>query len=1043
MSFLIDIVEAIIDIIVAVVELVVQIVEVIIEFIMTLIGYDEVEHVIEYFEIHNVPLFEDVDSLNPLLETMKEAIITNSDIAGELIYASTFRDYKGDIRKFINFIDNGNYNEGFPLVESFITFPDYDELTATLLTLTGVACTPENSYTTALSRVEWIEFWLQENTNYYYSTGIISINETVDVSTSTSPASTSETVTTTYIFNYALGDDLATEDSITVNALSPVTTSPGSISSSATLTKTITIDIIDEVATSEAVTGSTNLFLTVDTGTIVYNSGPDTYNVDGYDANDVYTTLPQTITSKPTGLHYLSYYYKNSAPLVTFIFVYKVGTGTYPDLDNPQNEINIDASELHTIPAIPLRLNNIDYLDFPKRTSFIKSQIGTVITIKIEDDIGITEEGFVNAGSVGSTTSTPSIVRRIDELCDLISINAEDLLEGIRDDPNAPSAGDLDHIYVTFGVRLKDTSQTGMSYMFGLCENLFPTLGVTQGIYDNTVAGDTKPQNNIIISSDDYKSLFQFSYISYAFTILADINADSGSDENGFYYSDLSRFYYDTSVETQPGATNSSVVNNTIVSTNILLAITDGVATSDRFRTEDLTLKDPYYVSSAKGTYNVGFKSENLTEVANFLTGSGTVNPGTTTGEATDWMQVTTRLVYNDTSPVLQNADGIVSALKFLTPDLVYENNGSGVLRLVQSASEETTAGQSITYYRAIESGLEAYTMASPISSLRVIDGATGVFKMVKFNLGSENDLMAPFIHNFIEDLSNKQVTQLFLSGSHASIYIANYEVIIERTSAFSGILVVIIIIIIAVIAWYAAPAFFSFMGFAGAGTTTGLLAAIGLVPATAAGTALTVGVLGQALMTFMVKFAVTQLVKLAITSAFGDTPTTQFIGSLAGAAVSGGLSVDSSYAVSADFSSFTEFSLDAFINDWSYTDTFKFMVGLAELGSVLTERYVSKGLEGIAAQLENARIEQDKRLLDLTTKDTALRNLEESLFDRIEDGQRIASLLINVDVRAVPSPMPAERIFTLNYNYTTILEVDTSYDEWFEQRITQPAGYA
>ena len=97
MGFVADFVEAVVDVIVAIVEIVIQIVEVVIEFIVTLLGYDESVHTIEYFEIHNLPLFSNVDTLNPLLETMKEAIISDSDISGELIYASVFREYKGEI----------------------------------------------------------------------------------------------------------------------------------------------------------------------------------------------------------------------------------------------------------------------------------------------------------------------------------------------------------------------------------------------------------------------------------------------------------------------------------------------------------------------------------------------------------------------------------------------------------------------------------------------------------------------------------------------------------------------------------------------------------------------------------------------------------------------------------------------------------------------------------------------------------------------------------------------------------------------------------
>jgi hypothetical protein len=889
---------------------------------------------------------------------MKEAIISDSDISGELIYASVFREYKGDIQKFINHIDAGSYNEGFPTIESYITYPDYTELTAALLTLTGVPCTPENSYTTAPTTVTHVQYYLQENKSYSYATNRMPLPSVVIGTTNTSPGSTASTYThtTTVTIMSAIGNS----DTLTTGTQAITATTSASTS---TISKHFELTLTDGIATSDAVSGSAYV-VTVDTSTIVYNNSPDTYSVNVYDDYDVYTTLPYTIPSKPTGLHYLSYYYRDSAPLISYIFLYKVGTGTYPDLDDPQSAINISASSLRSIPAIPLRLNNVDFTSF-------------------------------------TTTKRD----KINALCALITIDAEELLVAIRDDPNAPSAGDLDHIYITFGVRLRDVSQAGMSYLFTMCQNLFPTQGITQAIYDATAAGDTKPQNNIIIEADDYKSLFEFSYITYEFTTLAVINANSGSAENGFYYSDLSRF--------------STLANGTRV------------------------LKHTYYVSSAKGTYNVAFKSDTLTEVSNFLGGTGTTNPGTTTTEAASWMQVTTRMPYNNSTPVLQEPSGATSTLEFLTPDLVYENNGSGVLRLVESATEATTAGQSVTYYRAISSGLEAYTIVAPISSLRVTDGETGKFKMVKFNLGSVDELQAPFIHNFIAALPNRDVTQLFLAGAHASVYVAHYEVIIQRTSGFTAILIIIVIVIIAVVAWYAAPAFFTGLNFAAAGTTTGLLAAIGLVPATAITTGLTAAVVGNAIMSYLVKFAVTQLIKLAITKVFGDNPVTNFIGAMIGAYVAGGFSVDAAGNVAVDFTSLTDFSYDAFVESWKWTDTSALILKVIDFGGMVVNYRTAQGLEDIEQQMAAEEQQYNERLLDLSNKEATLRRLQEDTFGRVKNGVKIASLLVNTTVRALPSPMLAENVFVANNElHASIHNIDTQYDAFFAGKMETPTGF-
>ena len=124
-------------------------------------------------------------------------------------------------------------------------------------------------------------------------------------------------------------------------------------------------------------------------------------------------------------------------------------------------------------------------------------------------------------------------------------------------------------------------------------------------------------------------------------------------------------------------------------------------------------------------------------------------------------------------------------------------------MRLIQAASPETTVGQSITYYCCKPSGLDAYKVVAPIASVRVVDGDSGHFRVVKFNLGNKGDLMVPFVHNFIKDLSNDKVARLFLSGAHATIYIAHYEVIVhEGMSIWMAIVLIIIIVVVAYFTW-------------------------------------------------------------------------------------------------------------------------------------------------------------------------------------------------------------------------------------------------
>jgi len=717
MGFVASIFTAVVDVIVSIVEAVVQVVEMVVQLVMVLLGWDSGStQIIEYYEVHNIPLFDDVDGKNPLLNSILTSIISDRDIASNLIYHTAFRSLKGNVKQFMDFIDNGNYFESFPTVESYILTIDYTELTAALNTLNGVPCTPEGSYLRALSKVDWVKYWLQENKEYDVGTNGMGSDYSTTSTTPITPAATGHTHSTNY--NITITDEIGTSDSVTVNALSPVVTSPSTTSSSYTLINEFILAVTDELATSDSVIVDERW--QVNLNTIVYNSGTDTYSVDVYNAAGLVLTLPYTVPTKPTQLHYVSTYYRDSAPSRYYLFIYQAGSGTYTDLDTIEEPIDIDGTTIEALPCIPLRLSNANYTTF-----------GATKRDQIEDLIAI------------------------------IHLDAETVLDTILDE-SAVAPGDLDHIYINFGVRMWDTSQAGMSYLFTMFENLYPAQGVTQGTYNNSPAGDDKPQNNILITTDDNKLAFQWSYITYEHTSLVDIDADSGSVENGIYYSDMSRFDDD-----------DILVNN-------------------------------YYVSSGKGTYNVGYKADDLDEVQDFLDGNGVVNPGTTTTEAANWLQVTERMSYNNPTPNLLEADDSAADLKYLTPDLVYENNGSGVLRLVESASDETTVGQSITYYCCKPSGLDAYTVVAPIASCRVVDGASGYFRVVKFNLGNKADLMLPFIYNFIKDLSNTQVSKLFLAGAHASIYIAHYEKIVHEGMGFLTALVMIVVIV--VIAYYAYP---------------------------------------------------------------------------------------------------------------------------------------------------------------------------------------------------------------------------------------------
>ena len=752
MGFIADIFQSVVDVVVAIVDAVVQVVETVVTAIMVILGYDGGStQVVEYYEVHNIPLFTDEDLTVTLTSAIQSSIYNETSLISELIFALNFTELKGNIKKFMAFIENGHYFEGFPSIQSHILIIDYSELGDVLDTLNGVPCTNENAYLRALSISDWVKYWLQENKSYDVGANLLGTVYREVVTSPVTPAA--DTVTVTPSTNH------------------------------------FAVEITSAVSTSDDVLADTRW--QVNFGTIVYNATPDTYTVQVYNVSGITRTLSYTVPSRPTQLHYVSFYYRNSAPSRTYIFIYQAGSGTYTDLDTVEDPIDQQGLNIQSMNPIPLRISNTDFTSF------------------------------------GATKA-----QQIDDLAFKVNIDAEALLDRIMSDPGS-QPGDVDHIYINFGVRMWDTSQPGMGYLFQMFENIYPSQSVTKGVYDNTPAGDEKPANNIITETDDGRWIFRWAYITYEHTSLTDINANSGSVQNGIYYSDMSRF-----------TSNNILYNN-------------------------------YYVSSGKGLYNVGYKASTLSEVQDFLDGNGVPNPGTTTGEATNWLQVTERMSYNNPTPNLLEADNSASDLIYLTPDLVYENNGSGVLRLVESASEETTHGQSITYYCCKPSGLDAYTVSAPIAVCKVIDGDTGRFKMVKFNLGNKYDLMVPFIYTKIKDLSHREVTKLFLRGAHASIYIAHYEVIHHPGMSFwVALIMIIVIVVIVVVSW---------------NTATGpVMAAIKHVIAHGIASAISQGLIQLALMKIVGSMVVNFVIQTIITELVDDEQLAAILSILAAVAVSG-----------------------------------------------------------------------------------------------------------------------------------------------------------
>ena len=106
MGFIASVFTAIVDVIVAIVEMVVQVVEMVVQLIMVLLGWDGGStQVIEYYEVQNIPLFDDVDKKNPTASTILQSILADKDLVSSLIYHLAFRSLKGNVKEFMDYIE--------------------------------------------------------------------------------------------------------------------------------------------------------------------------------------------------------------------------------------------------------------------------------------------------------------------------------------------------------------------------------------------------------------------------------------------------------------------------------------------------------------------------------------------------------------------------------------------------------------------------------------------------------------------------------------------------------------------------------------------------------------------------------------------------------------------------------------------------------------------------------------------------------------------------------------------------------------------------
>lgn len=829
-----DVVDAIVDVVDTIVDVIVGVVDAVLAPVANLLGYEDGETAnsdVELFEVHNQALFAEPDK-KASAEVIYNAIINDRDISGDLLYASSFQNGKRNVKKFVDYIDNNNYFEGFPTLKGNVMTIDYDEVDSVLTTLNSAPCTISNAKLGTLFVNPWQKYWLQENKAYVHETSTFTHSGTATV---------------------------------------------------------------------------------VNVANSVYNSSSNDYTLRTGNPLTNFTAF--NIPSKPTGLHYIVNYYLDSAPSVNKLFVYKVGAGTYSGLDDPNTQITTTGSDtLSVLPAIPLRLNNVNF----------------------------------NA-SGQSTTKRDKIIG----LADTVGLDAENIIAEVMADVAATNIANyqnkVDHVYLNFGVRIWDTSQTAMNYGFRFLSTLHPGQGVTKAIYDSTPSSDEKPYNTILVTAGDYKLAFTWAYITYAnYSLTAINNAGAGSDIYEKYYSDSSKFntsnqltstyyvssgvntynvgYFCTTVAdvtayiagtlTQQSSYSSEAADwmqptqaitfsGVIVNSDNTISNAGGLRTSEIYEritatTQIITSNTTYYPVATSSTLKI--------EISGGGGAGGGAKAGSGSGQAGSSGGTTYARVYNASGTLLNTysasggaggsadnggssigetgesfggpgSNGVPSGAhsSFLGSGGAGGNDGGGSsasgksaggggggdnaeffdfdtdrfgrngdrgayftvnhtmanstdyvvisiggggsgggsnaggngtsgncvltplsissgVKKINKATEPTTVGTSFTYYQNLVSGMNTYTVHSPKTMLRVIDAQTSKFKMVNFDLTDPTGLMIPFSYEVIKSLPNDHVSSLFVASAHISLYVADVQII--EQPAWVGLLKIVQVVL-------------------------------------------------------------------------------------------------------------------------------------------------------------------------------------------------------------------------------------------------------
>jgi len=821
-----DIITAIVDVITTIVDVVVGIVDAVLAPIANLLGFTDGSDgsTVFTFEVHNQNLFEKPDR-KASAEVIANAIINSRDISGDLLYAATYQSGKRNVRKFVDFIDDGDYFEGFPELKGNILTIDYDEIDDILTSASsayngngghGAPVTIDNARLGTLFVIPWQKYWLQQNKAYVHETSVFTHSgtaTTVNLSNSIHNSSDKTYTMRTgsplsnfggfniplkplglhYVVNYHL-DSAPNVNKLFIYKV-PAAGSSGVYTNLDTPSTTMTTAGSDTLSVLPAIPLRLN-------NTNFNASGQNTAKRDkiialvdkvGLDAENLIATVMEDVSDASIAANKIDHVYLNFGvrfyddSQIAMNYAFRFISTLFPGQGTTKAIYDSTPSgDVKPYNTLLVEADNYKFAFTYAYITFANYSLSAINAAGASSDIYAryhANSAKFTGGYLTSTYYTSSnensynVGYFVSNTTELAAYIAGTLTQESAYSSEAANWMQPTQLIAYSGVLINADNSTNSD-------------GVIRpsALYEIIPVGSTTISSNTTYQVIDGSPTLKIE-ISGGGGGGGSGSADGGGAMNGGSGGTTYARVYNAggsllntysaggggggtgnAHETSTGKTGIHFggpgSNGVPSGASSIFAGTGGAANND----DDAGDASGHSAGGGGGGEDGGIFHDDDSGNPGGRGTYYTVNHSVANN--TDYVVVT---IGGGGSKGTTGQDGGLGSPGVAVLTAAAVTNG---LKLINKANESTTVGTSFTYYQNVVNGMNAYTVQSPKTMLRVIDAETTKFKMVTFDLTDPTGLMIPFSYEVIKDLPNDHVTSLFVASAHLSIYVADVQTI-------------------------------------------------------------------------------------------------------------------------------------------------------------------------------------------------------------------------------------------------------------------------